>query len=165
MKFSGRISTCPTVPDLLREEAHRRIERSLRLVPMQVWCRPTTITAICLHRNDGIVHSGVDVSSQFRTMELLSPDVTLRARSRAIARSRRAAMRTDLVAKALHNWKRRAGINIFFAGASGTLAAARALNRCGLLTPDELGVAIAVSSRPTRAGMRLWRAGRATPET
>ena len=47
-----------------------------------------------------------------------------------------------------------------FAGASFILAVAQLLNWCRLLSPDTIAAILAGTDRLTRAGMRLWRAGR-----
>ena len=177
-----RLSTVPTVPDLLRRDAERRAARLRRLTPIEAWCRPAMIAVVWQYRDNGRQRESGPLDGFRRQAEFFHPPEELartrtvsremspsvrptRARSRAIARSRRMAMRADPAADGLHAWSRRAGVKVCFASANGVLAAARVANWCGLLSPDGLGAAIACSDRLTRAGMRLWRSGRTLRRT
>lgn len=168
-----RLSTGPTVPDLIRKEADRRAQRSLRMLPTEVWLRPATAAVFWDHRNNGLVrgsgpYGGIPGARrpgselghiQPRVMDATPRLLTTKMREKAVARPSRAT-RADLMALALRSWKCQAGMATCLAGANGVLAAARLLNWCGLLGPQGIGTAMAGADRLTRAGMRLWRRGR-----
>ena len=58
MKFPRRISTCPTVPDLIRAAADERTARWARMLPADVWCRAPAFVA--LFGRDPCHASGID---------------------------------------------------------------------------------------------------------
>ena len=173
-----RLSTGPTLPDLIRKEADRRAQRSLHMLPADVWRRPATAAVFWHHRNNGLVQRSGGYGGKPGTARLdggpdqvrpRSKDATpghcpARMRARAIARSSRAAQ-AGPSAHASRSWQYQTGMAACFTGASGVLAAARLLNRCRLLSPDGLGAAFKSADRLTRAGMRLWRSSRASRPT
>ena len=170
-----RLSTGPTLPDLIRREADRRAQRSLRMLPADVWLRPATIAVSWHHRNNGLVqgsgsHGGKPgrmdpVLPRPRAVNGPPPHCPTTMRTKAVARSFRAAMAPGPAGSALHPLQRRAGMAACFAGAQFVLAATRLLNRGGLLSPDGILAALAGADRLTRAGMRLWRSSRASHPT
>ena len=169
-----RLSTGPTLPDLIRRDADRRAQRSLHMLPVDVWLRPATIAVFWSHRNNGSpqvmsghhetpgrmdpVRPGLSASGAIPTH---SPAKT---RARAVARSSRAAMADGPTRSALHALQRRAGVAAYFAGAQLVLAATHHLNRGGLLSQNGLGAALGAADLLTRAGMGLWRNGRSPPK-
>lgn len=171
-----RLSTAPTIPDLLRREAERRAVLHCRTMPTAAWCRPATIAVVWDHGLNGRPRTAGPVAgSRDRARisgsaeELVGTKAVsgerasrqpMRTRSRAIVRSRRAVMQAGPSVDALHFWRYRLGITFHFAGAAGVLATARVFNWCGLLSPDGQSTFLACADRLTRAGMRLWRSGR-----
>lgn len=168
-----RLSTGPTLPDLIRKEADRRAQRSLHLLPANVWLRPATAAVCWHHRNNGLMPesggmhgkvgdllSGSEFShTRSRGMDAAPRPCPARMRERAIARSYRAA-EADLAACKFRTWQCRAGMAACFTGANGVLAMARLLNWCRLLSPDGIGAALAGADQLTRAGMRFWKISR-----
>jgi hypothetical protein len=169
-----RLSVVPTIPDLLRKDADRRAARMSPALPMEAWCRPATISLVRHYGNSGPSEAigpthYVRIRTEFfrppeevARMNALSHDTflawrSIQVRSRAIARSRRAAMLDRSAATALHTWRNRVGMKVCLTGASGVLAGARLLLWCGLIGPGGVRAAFACSGRLTRAGMRLWR--------
>ena len=173
-----RLSTGPTLPDLIRREADRSAQRSLHMLPTDVWLRPATAATFWHHRNNGrlegrhalgVQRGGARPSGEVghvreRVMDAAPQPCSARMRERAIARSSRAAQ-ADLAARTLRSWQCRAGMAVCFAGAHGALAATRLLNWCRLLSPDGIGAVLAGADRLTRAGMRFWRTSRASRPT
>jgi len=163
-----RLSTGPTLPDLIRREADRRAQRSLHMLPADVWLRQATIAVSWHHRNNGLLQRGSDHSGRPGrthvprppTMDELPRHCSATIRTKAVARSSRAAMARSPARSALQPLQRRAGMAACFAGAQAVLAATRLLNRGGLLSQSGLGAALGAADRLTRAGMRLWRSGR-----
>jgi hypothetical protein len=169
-----RLSTVPTVPELLRRDAERRAARTSHLLPMAVWCRPATIAAVRSGWDSGLPGAAAPAdyvrirteffrpSDEVARLSLLSAETmsalrSIQSRSRAIARSRRAVMRDRSAAPALRIWRYRAGsTDVCLAAASGVLAGARLLHRCGVIGPVGLGAAAGCSGQLVRAAMRLW---------
>ena len=173
-----RLSTGPTLPDLIRREADRRARRSLRMLPPEVWLRPATAAVFWQHRNNGLVqgsggHGGKLGRSRLdselghiraRVTDAAPRHCPARMREKALTRLSRAAQ-ADLPALTFRSWWYQTGMTVCFAGANGVLAAARLLSWCCLLSPDSIGVAMAGADRLTKTGMRLWRTNRATRQT
>ena len=171
-----RLSTGPTLPDLIRRDADRRAQRSLHMLPADVWLRPATAAVFWQHRNNGLVrvsgcHSEKAGRGRLdRELGHVRPQVMYpaprtypaRIREQAFAASSRAT-RPDVPAQMLRSWPRQAGMAACFAAAYGVVAAARLLNCCGLLSPDGIGVAITGADRLTRTGMHLWRSSQTFP--
>lgn len=171
-----RLSTCPTLPDLLQRAAERRAVLHCRSMPTAAWCRPATIAVVWDHGLNGLprVARPADGSlsranssgpiGEFAGSRAVSGNKAsrqpMRTRSRAIARSRRAMMQAGPPTDAPHSWRYRAGVKLYFAGATGVLAMARVFNWCCLLSPDGQSAFLACADRLTRAGMRLWRTSR-----
>lgn len=44
-----RLSTCPTLPDLMRADAEVRAARWKRTTPIEIWCRPATLLLLPRH--------------------------------------------------------------------------------------------------------------------
>lgn len=170
-----RLSTGPTLPDLIRREADHRAERSLRMLPLEVWLRPATAAVFWQHRNNGLVqgsggHGGKPGRSRVgsetghiraRVTDAVPRNCPARMRKKALTRSSRAAQ-ADQPALTLRSWRNQIAMAACFAGANGVLAATRVLNWCCLLSPDGIGVALASADWLTRAAMHLWRTNRAT---
>ena len=176
-----RLSVGPTVPDLLRRDADRRAAQSCRTLPLGAWCRTAVIAAARNHQLNGprcelepTAASDWQVTSARLTASLapvragargLKAQRPMQARSNAIIWSGRAALRDGLPGDARRSWQCQAGMAACFAGASFILAAAQLLNWWRLLSPDGISTALKGADRLTRAGMRLWRAGRASRRT
>ena len=162
-----RLSTGPTLPDLIRREADRRAQRSLRMLPADVWLRPATAAVFWHHRNNGLVQGSGGYGGKLdkmdpvlprpRAVDAASPHHPTKTTTKAAARSSRAAMARSPARSALQPLQRRAGMAAYFAGAQVVLTATRLLNRGGLLSQSGLGAAFGAADRLTRAGMRLWR--------
>jgi hypothetical protein len=144
---------------------------------MAVWCRPATIAAARHHWDDGLPGATapadyVRIRTEFfrpseevvRINSLLTETTSvwrsIRIRSRAIARSRRAVMRDRSAATARHIGRYRVGTDVCLAAASGVLAGARLLHQCGLIGSRGLRAGFACSDQLTRAAMRLWHRNR-----
>jgi hypothetical protein len=144
---------------------------------MAVWCRPATIAAVRHRWDDGLLSATapadyVRIRTEFfrpseevarinsSLTEMTSVSRSIQIRSRAIARSRRAMMRDRSAATALQIRRYRLSTDVCLAAASGVLAGARLLHRCGLIGPRGLRAAFAGSGQLTRAAMRLWCRGR-----
>lgn len=162
-----RLSTCPTVPELLNREADRRAARWLREMPVEVWLRPATAAVAWSYRNNRACPSpsvssfvsrsavpGWPSSRHYRQPDAvpsacrgISSDRTpLEARQRDIPRFKA--------------WTRRRGMDICFVTATCVLVTTRAAYRCGVLSPVGLGQAFTTADRLTRAGMHMWRSSR-----
>jgi hypothetical protein len=172
-----RVSTVPTVPELLRRDAESRAARTYHMLPMAVWCRPATIATVRRGWDGGLPGATAPVdyvrirTEFFRPSEemarinslltgTMSMCRSIQIRSRAIARSRRAVMRDCFAATARPIRRFRVVTDVCLAAASGVLAGARLLHRCGLIGPHGLGAAFACSGQLTRVAMRLWRRNR-----
>ena len=164
-----RLSTCPTVPELLSREAERRAARWLREMPVEVWLRPATAAIARSHRNNracppshalpfvsGSTLPDLPSSRCYRRPDAapdahwgISPERTpLEARQRGMLRFKA--------------WTRRRGMDICFVTATCVLATTRAANHYGLLSPVGLEHALTMASRLTRAGMRMWRSSQSS---
>ena len=173
-----RLSTGPTLPDLIRRDADRRAQHSLHMLPTNVWLRPATAAVFWQHRNNGLVqgsggHGGQVGKSRLdrelghvrtQAVNLMPRFYHAGACAQAVAGSSRAT-RADMPGSIPWSFQRQAGMAACFAGATGVLAVTRLLNWCSLLSPDGIGVAIAGADRLTRTGMRLWRKSREIPRT
>ncbi len=169
-----RLSTGPTLPDLIRRDADRRAQRSLHMLPADVWLRPATIGVFWNHRNNGSLQVGSEHGGLIRRTDLVRPGLwTLdaeqtqcpaKARGRAVARLSPAATTHSPGRITIQRLQRRAGMPTCFAGAQFVLAATHLLNRGGLLSQGGLGAALGAADSLTRAGMRLWRNGRPPPK-
>ena len=172
MSAFQRLSEGPSIPDLIRREADHAAYQSLEMLPKEAWCRPAMIAVVWHHRNNGIMPSRASAIAEWdritpsrsdyevarkRIAIGLSPNCSTQARSRAIARSRRALVPMALVAKTLQVWSERRRVYVCFAVASCVLAAARVLDQCGVLAPQGLGAALRWSDHLTRGAMRIWR--------
>jgi hypothetical protein len=172
-----RVSTVPTVPELLRRDAESRAARTYHTLPMAVWCRPATIAAVRHRWDDGLTGATapadyVRIRTEFfrpseevarindRLTETMPVCRSMQIRSRAIARSRRAVTRDCPAATARHIGRYRVGTDVCLAAASSVLAGAQLLHRRGLIGSRGLRAAFACSSQLTRAAMRLWRRNR-----
>ena len=128
MKFPKRISNCPTVPDLIRAAADERTARWARMLPAEVWCRPSAFVA--LFGRDPCHASGIDWS--WRAGSLPSP--CMEAASPTLGMGA-----------------------YFFTGARLVLATSHLLLRAGPITPADAAVSLNWSVRLTQAGMHRWR--------
>jgi hypothetical protein len=172
-----RVTTDPTVSEQLRRDVESRAARTYHMLPMAVWCRPATIAAVRPGWNDGLPSATapadyVRIRTEFfrpsdevaRINSLLIGTMSMwraiQIRSRAIARSRRTVMRDRFAATARPVRRNRVVTDVCLAAASGVLAGARLLHRCGLIGPRGLGAAFACSGQLTRVAMRLWRRNR-----
>lgn len=167
-----RLSTVPTVPDLLRRQAERRAARSLRALRAEAWRCPATITIVWRYRSistlraTGLADAVRRRAEFFRpsdelarikpvSREMVPSQRSMQTRSRATARSRHAAMQANSTAGGIQSWTYQVGTEVCFASACAVLVTARAANWCHLLSPGGLGAAMAYAERLTRAGMRL----------
>jgi len=181
MMFPLRISTCPTIPELLRADADCRAARRIASLPVEVWCRPAVIGVVWSYRDldfrgvsrerdvvrsrRDLVHSSKDLTRGRTVMRATMPQgCPTAARTRTLARSRRAALQFNLTPDALTVWSHRSRMKACFAGANGVLAVTRIMNACGLLSPDGVGTGVACADRLTRAGMRIWQRSRTAAE-
>jgi len=146
MNAFRRLSTVPTVPELLRQDAERRAAAGCRSLLAAIW-RPALV-------DSGRAQDGVAQDEVKRRQSGLSPG------NNAAARQPPVATRTCLVAPAAPALRRSIRIEACFGCADAVLATARLLNGCGLLSPEGIGVLLAGAERLTRSGMRAWRAGR-----
>ena len=174
-----RLSTGPTLPDLISREADRQAQRCLRTLPVEVWLRPATAAVFWQHRNNGVVQRCGSYGDKLGGPAAPRlADGLARVRPRPMDLPPRIGMRvtpgmrlscpaavSGQAEGALRFSPFKAGMAACFAGASFVLAAARLLNWCGLLSPAGIGAAMAGADRLTRAGMRLWRASRALRRT
>jgi hypothetical protein len=125
-----RHSTCPTLPDLIRDAAEARSARWARMTPVEIWTRPSTTLLLRTRGNLPVAPCGVvHVAS--------APDAD---------RLRDEGQR--FVAAAL------------LATASLVLCVGRSLLRARLITPGDAALAVQWSVWLTRHGLRLWRRGR-----
>jgi hypothetical protein len=46
MQFFQRLSTCPTIPEVISEAAKARAARWPDTLPLDVWCRPSILLAL-----------------------------------------------------------------------------------------------------------------------
>lgn len=168
-----RLSTCPTVPELLSREADRRAAQWVRQMPAEVWLRPATASVVWDHRNNGVwpappvrvagprVAGPTDTATAPRYRRSDAVPSALRGRSSKSTPAE--AGRREI--SGLDAWARRRGIEICFVTATFVLASARAANRCGLVSPAGLEHAFGTANQLTRAGMRLWRSSRSVRRT
>ena len=158
--FPQRVFTCATVPDLLRADADRRAARSFAILPIEAWCRPAVIGVVWSYRGHGLsplgnqpnhrrqrpalCRSSEDLARKPPLMrEMKSQCCPMPARTRALARSRRAALQACASSDAHGVWSHRTRMRVCFAGASGILVVTRAMNSCGLLSPSGVMSAMA----------------------
>jgi hypothetical protein len=127
VRFPQRISTCETVPDLIRAAADARAAAAGRGLPLAVWCRSSVLLVL---KAQG--HSR-------RSAEIGAPRTVLPWRSEA-----RRVLRTIIVKTCL-------------GAASLVLDAAGLLLRAGILRSKIAKLALHYSSKLTAFGMRLWR--------
>lgn len=172
MMVFQRLSTCPTVPELLSRDAERRASRWLRELPVEVWLRPSTAAAARSHL-DALAFPAPDTSSLVQRVAVCGraigqrdhrPDAVpsgmagkLADRTLAEAR-RRGMLRLDA-------WAYRRGMDICFGTATCVLVTTRAANGCGFPSPIGLEHGLRMADRLTRAGMRLWRSSRSPRRT
>ena len=166
MVMFQRLSTCPTVPELLIAEAERRAARWLREIPVEVWLRPATAAVARSHRNDRACpppHVSLFVSwdaipdrasaRRDRQSDAVPSAWGVSSNRTLIEARRRGMLHLDA-------WTRRRGMDICFVTATCVLVTTRAANRCGLLRPIDVQQALTMADRLTRAGMRMWRSSR-----
>jgi len=166
MVMFHRLSTCPTVPELLIAEAERRAARWLREMPVEVWLRPATAAVARSNRNNRAFpppHVSLFVSRdaipdrasarRYRHPDAVPSAWGVSSNLTPIEVRRRGVLRLDA-------WTRRRGMDICFATATCVLTTTRAANRCGLLRPSGLEQALIMANGLTRAGMRMWRSSR-----
>jgi hypothetical protein len=122
-----RFSNCPTLPDLIRDDAEARAARWMRTTPIAVWCRPSTLLRL----------------QQHNLLPAASTNFTLPVFSFPSDR-----MRHDCQAVT---------VSALLAAASLVLSVGGLLLRGGLITPLGSATFIQWSSWLTGRGMRLWR--------
>ncbi len=163
-----RLSTGPTLPDLIRREADRRARRSLHMLPTNMWLRPATAAVFWQHRSNGLVqgsggHGGKVGQTRLdrelghvrpQAVHLMPRSYPAGACAQPVAGSSRAT-RAGMPDSIPWCFQRQAAMAACFAGAPGVFAVTRLRNWCGLLSPDSVGVSIVGADRLTRTGMRL----------
>ncbi len=167
-----RLSTCPTVPELLSREADRRAAQWVRQMPAEVWLRPATASVVWDHRVNGVWPAPPVPFAGPRVAGPESGTARRYRRSDDVPSALRAGSWNSTPAQAgrrdipgLDSWARRRGMEICFATATFVLASARIANWCGLVSPAGLEHAFRTANRLTRAGMRLWRSSRSVRRT
>jgi hypothetical protein len=55
MQFLHRLSTCPTIPEVIAEAAKARAARLPDTLPLDVWCRPSILLALRERGYSGMV--------------------------------------------------------------------------------------------------------------
>ena len=139
-----RLSSGPTLPDLIRAAAAEDAVRIAQMMPLEVWCRPATICALRSRPRlsapwpgvSGPSVSGPSVSGP----SLSGPSLSGPS---ALPQARSAAVMTEIRA-----WTGAAEI---------VLRATRLCNRAGLLSPEGVGAGFRWSSWLIRRGMRTWQ--------
>ena len=129
-----RLSSGPTLPDLIRAAAAEDAIRIAQMMPLEVWCRPATICALRGH--PGLYMSWPSVSGP----SVSGPSVLPQARS-------------STVLTEIHAWTMAAEI---------VLRITRLCHRAGLLSPEGVGAGFRWSFWLTRRGMQTWRRTRPT---
>ena len=129
-----RLSSGPTLPDLIRAAAAEDAVRIAQMMPLEVWCRPATICALRSRPRLSAPWPGVSGPSVY------GPSVSGPS---ALPQARSAAVMTEIRA-----WTGAAEI---------VLRATRLCNRAGLLSPEGVGAGFRWSSWLIRRGMQTWQ--------
>ena len=129
-----RLSSGPTLPDLIRAAAAEDAVRIAQMMPLEVWCRPATICALRNRPRLLAPWPGVYGPSVY------GPSVSGPS---ALHQARSAAVMTEIRA-----WTGAAEI---------VLRATRLCNRAGLLSPEGVGAGFRWSSWLIRRGMQTWQ--------
>lgn len=125
-----RLSTGPTLSEVIRAAAEAQASAWNRMMPLAVWCRPATFLMLRQQEPSRPV-SG-----------LIHPSQVSSSPPRRTRRMGQASL-----------------VKGCFLAASLVLTTTRLLLRAALLSSEEAGRSLRWSSRLTRTGMRLWRKG------